>query len=653
MKNFLFFILFCIIISGISSAQIFTIPYSDDFETGAPGWISSPTIGTAWELGNPTYGLTNSTQSGTNCWDINLFTPYTNYANCWLRSPAFDLSNVNGVNISFWQNRNTEAYSDGFHLEYVTDTIGPWIVLGGINTPGALNWYSGVLLTSSGLPAWDDNSNGWVQSSILIPNFSGGSTVWFRFVFTSDGSVTYDGVSIDDFSITPANLNVVSGTAYIDVNGDFLIDAGDIPAPNLTLNLNPAAGYYYQPTDSIGEYYIFIDSAVTTTITPVPPLYSTVTPANYVVTLNGSGFLSSGNDFLITYMPGVIDPAVNVTTTPVRPGLNHTKNIQYTNFGTTSVSGSISMMFDTSFTIISSTDPYTTIAPYTLEFLYTELMPGENRFIQCVFLTDSALSIGTITNTSVIIFPLAGDTNVVNNYDTVFNNTVNSYDPNNKLVDPEGDLPAQQVAAGLDLDYTINFQNVGTADAIHINIYDVLDEDLDISTFEITGSSHLISSWSINSNRQFHVSYANINLADSTTNEPGSHGFLAYMIRPYTNLTAGTEISNTAAIFFDNNLPVITNTTSSIIVNPTGAQELPGSIQLHLFPNPNNGNFYLRADADFTFFRIFNAIGQELVHEKILVPGVLQEVSHNLPSGLYLIVATGNNLSSTLTMIIE
>jgi hypothetical protein len=64
--------------------------------------------------------------------------------------------------------------------------------------------------------------------------------------------------------------------------------------------------------------------------------------------------------------------------------------------------------------------------------------------------------------------------------------------------------------------------------------------------------------------------FENILLVDSNTNEPLSHGFVRYRIQPKTNFSAGDSITNFAAIYFDFNEPVITNTAKTIIILPTG-----------------------------------------------------------------------------------
>jgi hypothetical protein len=54
-------------------------------------------------------------------------------------------------------------------------------------------------------------------------------------------------------------------------------------------------------------------------------------------------------------------------------------------------------------------------------------------------------------------------------------------------------------------------------------------------------------------------------LPDSVNNEPESHGFVSFTVRPEPELPLLTELNNTTAIYFDNNPPIITNTTWSTI----------------------------------------------------------------------------------------
>jgi PKD repeat protein len=138
---------------------------------------------------------------------------------------------------------------------------------------------------------------------------------------------------------------------------------------------------------------------------------------------------------------------------------------------------------------------------------------------------------------------------------------VNSYDPNNINVVPEGVGPERIVMHETRLHYRIDFQNTGTDTAYEVNVIDTLPASFDISTLMPGGSSHHYSTEITGKNRNvIRFSFKKIFLVDSNTNERDSHGFVTFSIMPFTNLPSGTKIENVASIFFDSNDPVITNT---------------------------------------------------------------------------------------------
>ena len=56
-----------------------------------------------------------------------------------------------------------------------------------------------------------------------------------------------------------------------------------------------------------------------------------------------------------------------------------------------------------------------------------------------------------------------------------------------------------------------------------------------------------------------HFVFNEIMLPDSNANEPESHGFVSFSIRPNTDLALGETVQNIANIYFDFNEPVITD----------------------------------------------------------------------------------------------
>jgi len=111
----------------------------------------------------------------------------------------------------------------------------------------------------------------------------------------------------------------------------------------------------------------------------------------------------------------------------------------------------------------------------------------------------------------------------------------------------------------------IRFQNVGTTPALKVVIRDVLDSSLDVESLEIVTTSHPYTKVEFLPQNLLVWTFAGINLPDSTHNEPASHGFVVYRIKPKASLVEGTQLLNSAAIYFDDNLPVITNATLNTV----------------------------------------------------------------------------------------
>jgi len=139
---------------------------------------------------------------------------------------------------------------------------------------------------------------------------------------------------------------------------------------------------------------------------------------------------------------------------------------------------------------------------------------------------------------------------------------VGSFDPNHKSVTPSGYGTENYINKNHKLNYTIQFQNVGTDTAFKVVIIDTLDTDLNIETLLIESSSHPFTHTL--SGRGYAVlkfTFDPIILTDSTSNLKKSEGFISYSIYPKEGLWEGTTLSNKAYIYFDYNSPIITNET--------------------------------------------------------------------------------------------
>jgi uncharacterized repeat protein (TIGR01451 family) len=138
---------------------------------------------------------------------------------------------------------------------------------------------------------------------------------------------------------------------------------------------------------------------------------------------------------------------------------------------------------------------------------------------------------------------------------------VGSYDPNDKQGIPVGYGAEHYIRRGDEIEYLIRFQNTGTDTAFTVVIRDTLSQHFDFTSFRAGASSHpyRVESYGVGPNVKF--VFDNINLPDSSDNQAGSNGFVSYRIRQKANLPIGTDLLNRAAIYFDFNEPILTNTT--------------------------------------------------------------------------------------------
>ncbi|MFM7747830.1 MAG: hypothetical protein ACKO7X_07915, partial [Bacteroidota bacterium] len=159
----------------------------------------------AW--GVPSGMVITNAASGQRAWVTNLGGDYNDNELSYLQLPCFNFSSIQNFNISFSINFSTEARYDGVNLQYSTNGGSSWQVLGAVGS--GTNWYSSTSVASSnGQPVWDGGSNGWLRASHSLSALNNASSVLMRFVFSSDGSATEEGVGIDSIVIgnTPVNV---------------------------------------------------------------------------------------------------------------------------------------------------------------------------------------------------------------------------------------------------------------------------------------------------------------------------------------------------------------------------------------------------------------------------------------------------------------
>ncbi|HEY0652407.1 MAG TPA: cohesin domain-containing protein [Chryseosolibacter sp.] len=370
--------------------------------------------------------------------------------------------------------------------------------------------------------------------------------------------------------VTPDNSNVVSGTVYLDDNGNGTQDVGEEGLSNILVEVQP--GNLFYPTDENGQFRFFTGVG-DFTINPVHPTYAlSVNPSTANVTF--TGYLQSNNNlnFAVVPFPSIVNDNIEIISDRCpRPGFEYEYTISYQNMGTVASSGTITVTLDPRL-LNEGTEPTpTNVNGNVLEWTYSDLLPAHSGSIlihaRVPAPTEEGSLLGEQILTSAIIDTEGDDVDLEDNSVDLEEIVVGSVDPNDKLVTPQGYGPNGYVDEDTEFfTYTIRFQNVGTAPAEDVYIQDAFDVNLDVSSFTVVESSHPNFNYYIQ-DRTLFVTYPDINLIDSVANEPESHGFITFRINLNSGLPRGTVIQNSAAIVFDYNLPLVTNTVINTLRN--------------------------------------------------------------------------------------
>ncbi|MEL7222695.1 MAG: T9SS type A sorting domain-containing protein, partial [Bacteroidota bacterium] len=197
---------------------------------------------------------------------------------------------------------------------------------------------------------------------------------------------------------------------------------------------------------------------------------------------------------------------------------------------------------------------------------------------------------------------------------------IGAYDPNDKAALPVGYGEQHYIEPETELYYRIRFQNTGTDTAFTVIIRDTLSDLLDIRSLQPGNSTHDYE-LELTNERALTFTFNNILLPDSTTNLEASQGFVDFRISPFVDAPLESVIENSAAIYFDFNEPVITNTVFHTlgrdfleVVNVTVLPNI--NISWEVYPNPVSNQLQLSLNGelpDRLLLSIIDPSGQQVI----------------------------------------
>ncbi|MFZ1688042.1 MAG: FG-GAP-like repeat-containing protein, partial [Flavobacteriales bacterium] len=358
------------------------------------------------------------------------------------------------------------------------------------------------------------------------------------------------------------------GEVWHDTDADATHDPGEGPLPFILLGCDPPYGYPL--TDTTGAYAFALEQGLFTLSIQAPDALWTLTTdsTEYHVNLTLLDPVSTGNDFGYvaavdtTILETFIDPLFGCGGTSVI-------FLNVTNQGTTTPDGIVSLTLDSMLSYAYANPAPDSVVGQTIHWGFDALYYYSDFPITLVVNSPDTGFIGTVVTLADTLSVLDSLGNVAFTIPVPWSGMVwCSWDPNYKEVDPAGIDTLGYVDIGTEyLDYTVHFQNTGNAPATDVVIRDLLDTDLQPASLTVLGASHPLTSAGIEPAGFLVFTFDGINLPDSGSDFSGSMGYVKYRIHLDDGLPHLTTIENSAAIYFDTNQPVITDTVLNTLID--------------------------------------------------------------------------------------
>lgn len=431
----------------------------------------------------------------------------------------------------------------------------------------------------------------------------------------------------------PGTANAMAGRHVIDSDANGLPDPGEPIFPWGRVHIQPLNALV--PADAAGWWqHGALPGAYTITASSTYPYLLSSAPLAHASSFAALTAVDSTNHFAHQLQPGINDLQVSAFAEPARPGFDNTVHISYRNYGTTALNANVQLTFDGDQTWVDSDPAPSSIAGNTATWELGSLPLTAQGQISVTLHTDASVPLGTPLAHTITIAHNESEFAPEDNTALWNDEVVGSYDPNDKLLDTPVAAPADVQDGEVTLTYTIRFQNTGTYPAERVVILDSLSTDLDWQSFDFLASSHPCRWYLLDG--VAHFIFSPIWLPDSASNEPASHGFVRFRIKPSEQLAQGDEVANIAHIVFDFNAPIVTPPAVFRVDASTALAPQPAT-GLTATPNPARDRLYLAGLDGPAELRVRDATGRVASAGRVNGPAVIDVAG--LKAGIYLLEA--------------
>lgn len=456
---------------------------------------------------------------------------------------------------------------------------------------------------------------------------------------------------------------VIKVNSFYDADGDTTFDSGEINflSGRLTYEKNND-GIQHVLYSSTGIFNIISDVETDTydigysIYDEFQDCYSLATYLYENVSVaNGS---SVNYHFPVTKIKECSDVAVYLTSvSPPRPGFDYSTNLVIRNLGIETIStGSVEFIKDdlVTFKSVDFVDSGNSITNNSTGFIlnFDNLQPNSAEHVVVNMNVPVSVNLGDLL-TSTAIYSV-DDLDISNNTSTLTETVIGSYDPNDIAESHGPEIYYDDFTIDDYLYYTIRFQNVGTADAINVSIDNTLDSKLDKSTIQMLSASHDYVFTKIDD--QLNWKFDNIHLPSESMDEPNSHGYVYYKIKPTAGFQISDIIPNTAEIYFDFNPAVVTNTFETEFIATLSSKQF-SNIDFSISPNPTSHFVEIRFSKttnNKVQLGVYNIQGKLILNEeRELQNNTIQLDISNLESGMYFLKVNDGVAEITQKLIVN